>query len=149
MPKFGTFKFGQEKFGKKPPRHAHLPTRTQPAFGIPLFGHCKFGQVKFGDRKSVEMLTAEQGPIILGAQSKKAAGRRIIYRRRNGKQQQYKYVKPGNPQTESQQTHRQEYKNAYLSWKALPEAEKDTWNKKAEGTTITGYNLFMKEEMKK
>ena len=34
MPKFGTFKFGQEKFGSKPARYTHLPTKDQQILGI-------------------------------------------------------------------------------------------------------------------
>ncbi len=149
MPKFGTFKFGQEKFGEKPPRFAHLPTRTEPAFGIPLFGHCRFNKVKFGDRRSVEILTAEQGPITLGPQGRKNAGRRIIYRRRYGRQEQYKYFKPANPRTESQQANRTKFGTAVASWKALSEDQKNAWRKKALGSGISGYSFFLRKEMEK
>ncbi|GAI84905.1 unnamed protein product, partial [marine sediment metagenome] len=45
----------------------------------------------------------------LGERAKKAAGRRLTYRRRYNKQEQYGYAKPANPQTPTQQAHRQEY----------------------------------------
>ncbi|MBA7623580.1 hypothetical protein ES703_30977 [subsurface metagenome] len=114
MPKFGTFKFGQEKFGSKPPRYAHLPTYSQQ---------------------------------VLGAQARKQLKKEIIYRIKNNRQQQYKYFIPTNPQTGPQQAHRQEYTDAYTLWQGLTPAQKDTWRKKALGSGISGYNLFMKEQM--
>ena len=116
MPKFGTFKFGQEKFGSKPPRFAHLPTLTQ---------------------------------HTLGAHARKQIGKKIIYRIRYGKQEQYKYTIPTNPQTEAQQANRSKFATAVAAWQALSEADKNAWRKKALGSTIPGYQFFLRKEMEK
>lgn len=116
MPLFNTFKFGQEKFGEKPPRYAHLPTLTQ---------------------------------HTLGAHARKKFGSKIIYRVRYGKQEQYKYFIPTNPQTENQQANRGKFATAVAAWQALTENQKNTWRKKALGSTIPGYQFFLRKEMEK
>jgi len=149
MPQYHKFRYGQETYGDKPPRYAHLPTIRGRISHAVRFNEAKFGQAKFGVGTDLGIRAEDSPPLTLGEEARKQIGKHIIYRRRYGKQEQYKWFKPDNPQTEDQQAHREEYKNAYLSWRALPEAEKETWREKAKETTITGYNLFMKEEMLK
>ena len=116
MPQFNTFKFGQEKFGEKPPRYAHLPTLAQ---------------------------------HTLGARARKKLGGKIIYHVRYGKQEQYKYTTPTNPQTEDQQANRSKFATAVAAWQALSEDQKSAWRKKALGSTIPGYQFFLRKEMEK
>lgn len=56
-----------------------------------------------------------------------------------------KFYWPFNPQTEIQQANRQKMTNAVVAWQNLTAEQKDVYNKKAIGTRLSGYNLFLSE----
>ena len=149
MPQYHKFRYGQETYGEKPPIYAHLPTIRGRISHAVRFNEAKFGQAKFGVGTDLGIRAEDSPPLTLGEEARKQIGKHIIYRRRYGKQEQYKWFKPDNPQTEDQQANRQKFATAVAEWKALPEAEKETWEKKAKETTIPGRNLFIREEMLK
>jgi len=74
-----------------------------------------------------------------------------IYRifTQTGTQKQVKCVFyiPTNPQTEAQQANRNKFINALTEWNALTDEEKEVYNEKAKGKSMTGYNVFVKEYM--
>ena len=149
MPQFHAFKFGQERFGSKPPRYAHLPTtRGETTFEV-KFGEGKFGEAQFGTGTGWGVRATDSPPLTLGPEARKQIGKKIIYRIRYGKQEQYRYTVPTNPQTAPQQANRSKFANAVAAWQALSEAEKNTWRKKALGSTIPGYQFFLRKEMEK
>ncbi len=138
MPKFGQFKFGQERFGK-----------THKIRHLGKFGTFKFGNQRFGDDTSPFFHLPTYKGYSVGPKARRGLAKEVIFRIRYGKKEQYAWFKPENPQTPTQQAHRQEYKNAYLAWQVLTPGQKENWQKKALGTGMSGYNLFMKTEMLK
>lgn len=59
-----------------------------------------------------------------------------------------KFYAPTNPQTEAQQANRQKIADAVLAWQALTNEQKNHYNIKAKGRPFSGYNLFIKEQLK-
>ena len=72
-----------------------------------------------------------------------------IFRRDNvtGEVKYYRepYYVPKNPRTGPQQTNRQKLANGVAAWQALTSEQKNTYNKKAIGKGMSGYNLFLRE----
>lgn len=92
-------------------------------------GAALFGGVEFGDLD-----------ILSGVwQEKKIPGGTICKR--------IAYMQPHNPQSEGQTIQRAKYTAGYTAWKALSDEEKTVLNKRAFGTRMSGYNLYMKECM--
>ena len=52
---------------------------------------------------------------------------------------------PTNPQTESQQAHRQKMTNAVAAWQGLTDEQKEIYNEIARYKPYSGYNLYLKE----
>jgi hypothetical protein len=59
-----------------------------------------------------------------------------------------KYYVPTNPQTSAQQAHRADYGAAVGSWRAMSEAERESWRyyqeRRRRRPVMSGYNLFVK-----
>jgi len=58
------------------------------------------------------------------------------------------YVKPSNPDTESQRFIRKTFGSAVKSWQELSLSEKEKYNRKARRLSMSGYNLFISGFMK-
>ena len=56
-----------------------------------------------------------------------------------------KYVKPLNPRSEAQQSHRCLFADAMASWKLLSNEEKQVYKKKVRKLAMHGHNLFIRE----
>jgi len=147
MPKYHAFKFAQERYGEKPPRYAHLPTLTGEVTYAAKFGEAIFDEATFGEGTGWGSRTEGYPPMVLGAQARKQVGKSIIYRIRYNRQEQYKYFIPTNPQTENQQANRTKFADAVALWQGLTEDQKNIWRKRAIGSTIPGYQFFLREEM--
>lgn len=52
-------------------------------------------------------------------------------------------MRPRNPKTPLQEGTRKGFQAAVAAWKALPEAEKDAYRKRAAREGRTGYHLFL------
>ncbi|GAH57158.1 unnamed protein product, partial [marine sediment metagenome] len=113
------------------------------------FGEGIFAEAQFGTGTGWGTRAKDSPPLTLAPMARKQIGKRIIYRIRYGKQEQYKYFKPDNPQTEDQQANRGKFATAVAAWQALEEAEKNAWRKEALGSTIPGYQFFLRKEMEK
>ena len=52
---------------------------------------------------------------------------------------------PTNPQTETQQAHRQKLTDGVAAWQALTNNQKEIYNERARYKPYSGYNLFLRE----
>jgi len=59
------------------------------------------------------------------------------------------YVVPRNPDTISQRNIRALFANAVKSWRALTTEKKYQYTRKARGTRMSGYNLYISEYLRK
>lgn len=55
------------------------------------------------------------------------------------------YVLPHDPRTPKQVRQRRKYTEANEVWKALSQDERNEWNRRAKGTGMNGYCLFVSE----
>ena len=55
---------------------------------------------------------------------------------------------PTNPRTPAQQANREKWARAVEGWQGLGEEAKDVWRELAEKRPLSGFNLYMAEEMK-
>ena len=96
-------------------------------WGKAFFAYASFGDVEFGD-----------GKIWSG-----------IYRTDNvtGRTKYYRepYYITRNPRTPAQQAQRQKFADAVHAWQDLTEEEKMSYNERAKGKRLSGYNLFLRE----
>ena len=53
------------------------------------------------------------------------------------------YVKPENPNTAAQREQRGAFREAVKSWQALPETQRQEWNRRARREQRSGYNAFL------
>jgi len=56
-----------------------------------------------------------------------------------------KYVKPHNPRSEAQQSHRSLFSEAMALWKLLSDEDKQVYKKKVRKLAMHGHNLFIRE----
>jgi hypothetical protein len=54
-------------------------------------------------------------------------------------------VVPRNPKSPAQNAKRERFRQAVLAWRALPDADKQAYAKRASFLRRTGYNLFIAE----
>ena len=52
---------------------------------------------------------------------------------------------PNNPQTETQQAHRQKYGQGVEAWNNLTPEQKAVYNQRAKYKNLSGYNLYLRE----
>ena len=57
------------------------------------------------------------------------------------------YYIPKNPQSIPQQANRTKFCDAIIAWRALSTAQKKTFNIKAAGKGMSGYNMFLRKYM--
>ncbi len=72
----------------------------------------------------------------------------MVFFKRYGRQYARAYVSPRNPDTEDQRINRKIFKEAVHAWQKLDESIKILYRKKAEGKSLSGYNLFISQHMK-
>ncbi|PKL16225.1 MAG: hypothetical protein CVV49_17340 [Spirochaetae bacterium HGW-Spirochaetae-5] len=72
----------------------------------------------------------------------------IIFYNVNGSQYARSYTIPANPRTEEQQNNRMRFADAVKLWQQLSDEEKSVFNTRAEGTPLSGYNLFISVTLK-
>lgn len=65
-----------------------------------------------------------------------------------GRQQIRRRVKPYNPQTPTQQAHRNKMADAVSAWQSLDSGTKATWTSKAHAKGRTPYNFFLSHYIK-
>lgn len=70
-----------------------------------------------------------------------------IRTRRNKVIELAKYRWPTNPNTQAQQQVRQKYGQLVEQWRALTQAQKEEYNERAKSLKISGWNLFIKENL--
>ena len=58
-----------------------------------------------------------------------------------------KYYIPKNPRSGPQQANREKFSDAVAGWQMLTPEQKKTYNKRAIGKHMSGYNLFLREYM--
>jgi hypothetical protein len=94
------------------------------------------------------MAKAELSPMFTSITGR--VGNIVFYKHR-GIQCLRRYVIPRNPDTEAQRVNRYTFRDAVSSWKKLSVHEKDIYNKKVLKikTTMSGYNLYISEYMKR
>lgn len=73
----------------------------------------------------------------------------FVYYPRWGNTYSRQYVKPRNPDTESQRKNRNLFREAMKSWQALTVEEKQKYVRKAGRLPMTGHNLYISQYMKK
>lgn len=64
---------------------------------------------------------------------------------RDGQNFMRSYVLPHDPKTPKQMKQRRKYAEANEVWKALSQEEKDEYNRRARGTGMNGYCLFISQ----
>ena len=70
-------------------------------------------------------------------------GRVLVYQRRRGAATVFPYTVPKNPNTAGQQAQRTSFSAAISSWGALPAHSRAWWQVKAQGTMLSGFNMYV------
>jgi len=91
------------------------------------------------------MATVKLNPVLASISG--AIGGMVFYTR-YGKTISREWIIPPNPNTPAQQANRSRFREAMLSWRALPDEEKDSYNHRARKMGMTGHNLFISRYMK-
>lgn len=74
-------------------------------------------------------------------------GKTLIFQRRRGGVFVKPYKIPKDPKSSGQLAQRQLFNDAVEAWYALSSQSRDFYNERAEGTALTGYNLFISNFM--
>jgi len=91
------------------------------------------------------MATAQLNPVLTSISG--SVGRLVFYSR-FGKTIMRAWIIPPNPRTPAQQANRSRFRDAMLSWRQLPDEEKDSFNRKGKKLGMTGHNLYISRYMK-
>jgi len=73
----------------------------------------------------------------------------LVFYMRNGRQCARAHVVPANPRTEGQETRRSLFGAAVRRWQALEDDERGKWNARAAKMPCSGYNLFIRDYMRR
>lgn len=73
----------------------------------------------------------------------------VTFCRRGGGVYARAHVVPHDPRTPAQRDRRARFHAAVAAWRALPEADKDAFRKRAAREERTGYHLFLAEFLEK
>lgn len=72
-----------------------------------------------------------------------------IYQTRKGRtgriQVRMDFYRPSNPRTTPQQSQRSKMVDGMVAWHALTDMQREEYNERAKGTSLTGHNLFLRE----
>jgi hypothetical protein len=102
------------------------------------YGTSQYGWSHYGD-EDIYFDCGEFGKILLSG----------IYRTDNvkGYLTYYRepYYIPRNPRTAAQQVWRSVFAQAVFAWQGLTDEQKMTYNERAKGKRMSGYNLFIRE----
>ncbi|HOW83820.1 MAG TPA: hypothetical protein PK573_14765 [Spirochaetota bacterium] len=91
------------------------------------------------------MATAILNPIFDSLNG--TVGRMVFYKR-YGRTIMRMWIMPPNPNTPAQSKNRDRFRQAMASWRALPDYEKDSYNRRATKLSMTGHNLYISRFMK-
>ncbi len=113
------------------------------------YGEKIYGQIRYG----ATMILHRLGRYGMGTRGETKYGdvieRHGIYQirsRYNGSIiVKEKFYLPTNPQTETQQTHRQKLTDAVAGWQGLTNNQKEIYNEIARYKPYSGYNLYIGE----
>jgi len=72
----------------------------------------------------------------------------LVFYKRYGRTVMRAWIMPPNPRTPAQQSNRSRFREAMTSWRALPDYEKDSYNRRARKFSMTGHNLYISRYMK-
>jgi hypothetical protein len=67
----------------------------------------------------------------------------LVYQRRRGGGVVFPYTVSRNPNSDGQQEQRTSFQAATSSWGALPPQSRAWWQVRAQGTHLSGYNLYV------
>lgn len=125
------------------------------------FGQFKFSEAQFGSKYVPgETRNRTYRSIPLGLTVRRQINKEVIYRSRTGNnnygaplgraiQDKYNYFVPSSINNVESAASRTKWAGAVLKWQTvLTDAEKKAYNKRAHHRLrMSGYNLFMREEM--
>ncbi len=87
---------------------------------------------------------------LLSEQAQGAFGsQKFVYSSWRGISYVKRYVKPNNPRTKKQRKYRMLFGNATRAYQALSAEEKQSFARKAQGLSLSGFNVFVSEYMRK
>lgn len=116
---YGTKMYGYPRYGT-----------SEPVYGKGVYGQKSYGETKYG-----------QAVAPFG-----------IYQVRKGEKKKktvkMKYYVPYNPRTATQQAWRSNFADAVSSWQSLTDTEKEKYNEKAKGNSLSGFNLYISEYLR-
>jgi hypothetical protein len=61
--------------------------------------------------------------------------------------QRVRYSVPLNPQSVPQEANREKFGDAVVGWQALSEPQREVYRDRAVGRNMSGYNLYLREQM--
>jgi len=113
----------------------------------------KFGRFRCYGRSMFAESVFGEDEIIFMSEDKDGNPKEItlsgIYRTDNvtGETKYYRepYYITKNPRTDPQQIQRGKYADAVLAWQNLTSEQKEVYNERTKGKSLSGYNLFSKE----
>jgi len=116
------------QYGKK--RYGHFEYgQTPPIHGPGQYGYCQYGDAGYGE-----------------AWTKWGIYQRDTKTKHQRIKKESFYI-PANPQTETQQANRNKFIAALTAWHALTDEQKEVYNRRSKGKSLTGYNLYVKQYM--
>jgi len=150
MPEAGNAKYGLATYGIDEYGYFEVGTITPDIdayYGIGGFGRSAYGLAEaagFSDPRNCLFSIEARGklnspnPNFGGIYQTQPTSKGRITRK-------LKFYVPTNPQTELQQANRSKFADAVLAWQNLTSQQKLSYNERASGKPLSGYNLFLKE----
>jgi hypothetical protein len=114
--------------------------------GFSIFGWSNFG-AEFLGIAWVPFGSAIFGDSFFGDYLRLSGIYQMHYCREGKFHLRMKFYQPKNPQSPDQQANRGKFGEAIDAWQALTPEEKESYNQKAIGKKMSGYNLFLRECM--
>ena len=85
---------------------------------------------------------------LLSASAQGSVGRCLTFSRRSGSNRVRYQRKQADAQTDNQVPRRLLVTQGVVNWKALSQVQKDVYNTRAKGLSMSGYNLYLSEYLK-
>jgi hypothetical protein len=119
-------------------------------FGVAYrFGERRYGKFQYGREEPLLYIGNLDFPDTWHGKDITPVSRFGIYRRFTQgpirRVVKNRYYIPANPRTVPQQARRTVYADGIIAWQGLTLPEKLSYNARAKGKTMSGYNLFMRE----
>jgi len=132
------------------PQDRFFDTGARGTFGRAYkFGERRFGRFRYGREESLFFIGNDDTGNTWHGKDITAIERAGIYRRfTQGPTRRIvknRYYIPSDPQTAGQLARRAVYAEAVSQWQSLTPPQKATYNQRAKGTNLSGYNLFVRE----